>query len=73
MENKNQLWIDRKEYVFNLLKKSNKAGKLKPGATLKIIMFNVMEKYNLTQDETCELIGRVITDYDFTNKKSKEE
>jgi hypothetical protein len=58
------LYEEQFEYIKKLLLESKQLGEMNPNLNLKIIISNVMNKYDLSNDDAMKLIGEVISDLD---------
>jgi len=58
------LYEQQFEYIKKLLLESKELGEMNPNLNLKIIISNVMNKYDLSNDDAMKLIGEVISDLD---------
>jgi len=63
-EEEKTIYEQQFDYIKKLLLESKELGEMNPNLNLKIIISNVMNKYNLSKDDTMKLIGEVISDLD---------
>jgi hypothetical protein len=56
------LYEQQVEYIKKLLLESKKLGEMNPDLNLKIIVANVMDKYDLSKSVAMKLVGEVISD-----------